>query len=150
MNSKTFVGLWREGLLVFVFWLGLHFLENPLASVAGEEGVAAGGFEEFAVTVVGAEADDPIGDAAGLVEVVGDEDDGAGGFHGEDAFFDGFAGAGVEGAGGFVHEDDFWIEREGACEAEALLLADGEAQGGVVETVFDFVPEGGIAEGFFE
>lgn len=99
------------------------------------------------MAAVCAEAGDPVGEAACLIEVVGDDDDAAGGFHGEDAGFDGFGGFWVEGAGGLVHEDDFWVCGDGAGEAEALLLADGEAARGVFEAVFDLVPEGGGAEG---
>jgi hypothetical protein len=90
-----------------------------------------------------------ITDAIGLGKIVGDEDDGADLFEGEDELFDGFGGFGIECAGGFIHEDDFRIQGESAGEAKALLLTDGETLGWFSEAVFDFVPKGSFAEGFF-
>ena len=37
-------------------------------------------------------------------------------------------GAGVQGAGGLIHQQDFWLDSQGAGNAQALLLAAGKAQ----------------------
>ena len=84
--------------------------------------------------------DDVVGDALRLPQGMGDEDDGEVFLEFEEEFFDLFGGEGVEGGGGFVAEDDLGLDRDSSGEAEALLLADGESGGGVVEPVFDFVP----------
>ena len=87
-----------------------------------------------------------VGDAGGLLHVVGDEDDGVVLLELVDEFLDARGGDGIEGGAGLVHEEDGGLDREGPGDAEALLLAAGEAQGILVEAVLDLVPEGGIAE----
>jgi len=42
------------------------------------------------------------------------------------------------------------LEGDGAGDAEALLLSTGKSEGGLLETVFDFIPEGGGLQGFFD
>jgi hypothetical protein len=41
---------------------------------------------------------------------------------------------------GFVHEDHVGLDRNAASDAEPLLLASGEAHGGVLQAVLDLVP----------
>ncbi len=69
------------------------------------------------------------------------------GFH---ELFDFVGGDGVEGGAGFVHEEDFGLGGDGAGDAEALLLAAGEGEGGTVEAVFYFVPQAGGDERSFD
>ena len=58
-------------------------------------------------------------------------------------------GDGVKGGAGFVHEDDLRTDRDGARDAEALLLASGKAEGTILEAVLDLVPEGGFFQATF-
>jgi hypothetical protein len=81
---------------------------------------------------------------------VGDDDDGEAGAEVEDEFLDFGGGDGVEGGAGLIHEEDLWLDGDGAGDAEALLLAAGEAVGALVKAVFDFVPEGGGAQAFLD
>ncbi len=55
-------------------------------------------------------------------------------------------GDGVERGAGLVHEDDLGLDRDGAGDAEALLLAAGEAERAGVEAVAHFFPQRGAAE----
>ena len=83
------------------------------------------------------------------MHVVGDDDDGdllAEGLH---ELLDLVGGDGVEGGAGFVHQEDFGLGGDGAGDAEALLLAAGEGEGGGVQAVLDFVPQAGGFEGAF-
>ena len=84
-----------------------------------------------------------IGDAGGLLHVVGDDEDGHFVLEGEDHVLDFRRGDRVEGGGGLVEEEDFRLGGQGAGDAQALLLAAGELDGRLVQPVFDFVPEGG-------
>ena len=91
-----------------------------------------------------------IADAGGLLHVVGDGDDGAEIFQLNEELFD-FRGAdGIEGGARLIEEKNFGFDGQGACDAEALLLAAGKIVGGLVELVFHFVPEGGVAEAFLD
>ncbi len=91
-----------------------------------------------------------IADACGLLHVVGDGDDGAEIFQLNEELFD-FRGAdGIESGARLVEEKNFGLDGQGAGDAEALLLAAGKIVGGLVELVFHFVPEGGMAEAFLD
>src|SRR5437899_1451145 len=58
--------------------------------------------------------------------------------------FDLTGGDRVQGGARRVHEQDLWLDRQGACYAEALLLSAGKAGAGLLaQMVFDFVPECG-------
>src|ERR1700682_3084941 len=46
-----------------------------------------------------------------------------------------------------VHQQQRRIDRDGTSDAEPLLLTAGEADGRLVETVLDFVPQLGAAQG---
>ena len=48
----------------------------------------------------------------------------------------------VEGRGGFVHQDDLRFYRQGAGNAQALLLSARDGQSGLVELVLHLVPQG--------
>ncbi len=88
-----------------------------------------------------------VRDAAGLLHVVGDDDDGVIAAQLVDQFLDLHGGDGVEGGGGLVHEEDLRLGGDGAGDAKPLLLAAGEADAGLAEIVLHLVPEGGHAEG---
>ena len=72
------------------------------------------------------------------------DDDGKAFLELEDEFFNFAGGNGIEGGAGLIHEKNFGLDSQGARNAEALLLASGEAGAGLlVHLVFYFVPEGG-------
>ena len=52
----------------------------------------------------------------------------------------------VERRAGLVHQQHLGLDRDRAGDAEALLLAAGEAGAGLVEAVLDLVPEVGAAQ----
>ena len=92
------------------------FLSTPLpADVGAGEGVrgrlkellSRSILDESASVFLDPEEADVVGDAAGLSEVVGDDDDGVAAAEAGDHVFDDAAGEGVEGAAGFVEEEDF-------------------------------------------
>src|SRR6266511_1421957 len=82
------------------------------------------------VVDVGGEERGAVGDPGRLLHVVG--------------------GDRVEGGAGFVHEDDFRAYGDGAGNAQPLLLSAGQGQGGLLELVFDLVPQGGAVQGMFD
>ncbi len=51
-------------------------------------------------------------------------------------------GDGVQGRAGLVQQDHLGLDRQHPGDAQALLLAAGELQGGLPELVLDLVPEG--------
>ena len=51
----------------------------------------------------------------------------------------------VERRARLVHQDHFGIDRDGAGDAQALLLAAGEAGAGIVEAVLDLLPQAGAS-----
>ena len=53
----------------------------------------------------------------------------------------------VERRAGLVHQDHLGADRDRARDAQALLLAAGEAVAGLVEPVGDLVPQAGAAQG---
>jgi len=126
-------------------------LKDPAAGFAPKEGVAASAFQHFSRSggFGWTEATDPVGDTAGLPEIVCDKHDGAVGFKAQNERFDGFGGTGIKGTGGLVHEDDFGIGGKRAGQAEALLLANRKHLGGRMQPVFDLVPQRCLAQGFF-
>lgn len=72
-----------------------------------------------------------LGDLAGAVHVVGDDDAGDAEFFAEfvDELVDAIGADGIEAGGGFVVEDDAGFEDDGAGEGNALALAAGELSG---------------------
>ena len=65
-------------------------------------------------------------DARGLLHRVGDDDDGVAAAQLVDQFLDPRGGDRVERRAGLVHQDHFGIDRDGAGDAQALLLAAGQ------------------------
>ena len=64
-----------------------------------------------------------LGDARGLLHVVRDDDDGVATAQFVDQLLDARGGDGIERAARFVHQDDFGFHRDGAGDAQPLLLA---------------------------
>ena len=77
------------------------------------------------------EDDDPVAEFDGLVEVVRDEDDRLVefGLDMDKLVLETLAGDGIHGAEWLVHEEDRRVRGEGACHADALLLASRELLG---------------------
>ena len=70
---------------------------------------------------------DVVGEPAGLGDVVGDEDDlGAGAMGAVDHLLDRLNRGRIKAGGGFVQKQDIRLERKGAHQGEALLLATGQ------------------------
>ena len=88
-----------------------------------------------------------VGDARGLLHVMGNHHECvvALELHGELLDLD--RRDRVERRGGLVHKQDLGLHRDGARDAQALLLATGQAQTGLLELVLDLVPQGGAAQG---
>ena len=57
---------------------------------------------------------------------------------------------GIERGTGLVHQQHFRFDREGARDAEPLLLSAGEAHPGLLQVIFHFVPERRHAQRFLE
>src|SRR6266404_1911213 len=88
----------------------------------------------------------PLRDARGLLRVVGDDRDRQLLLEIVDQLFDLGGGDGDERRARLVHQEDLRIHREGAGDAEALLLAAREAHPGLVQIVLHLVPQGRVAE----
>ena len=69
-----------------------------------------------------------IGAAAGLLHVVRDDDDGVLLLQLPDQLFHFGGGDGIERGAGLIHQDDLGLDREGARNAETLLLARRKAR----------------------
>ena len=92
------------------------------------------------------EAGGHVADAAGLLHVVGDDDDRVLVLEVVHQVLDPGGGDRVERRAGLVHEDDLGLDGQGPGDAEPLLLAAREVEARAVELVLDLVPEGGAAE----
>ena len=85
-------------------------------------------------------------DPLGLLHVVGDDD------HGDvvgdvgDRLLDPSGGGGVEGRARLVHQQDPGLDRQGAGDAQALLLAPRQGAPELVQPVLDLVPQSGLRE----
>ena len=73
---------------------------------------------------------------------MGDDDDGEVLAQLINQLFDLRRGDGVEGGARLIHQQHFWRGGDGAGDAEALLLAAGQAGAGGGEAVFHLIPEG--------
>jgi hypothetical protein len=82
-----------------------------------------------------------VRDACGLLHIVRDDDDRVVGLQFVDQFLDLRCRDRIERRGGFVEQDDFGLHRNGACDAQTLLLAAGKAQSAGVELVLHLGPE---------
>ena len=82
-----------------------------------------------------------VGDAGGLLHVVGDDDDRVLGLQLVDQVLDRRGRDRVERRARLVHQQHLRLDGDRAGDAEPLLLATGEAHAGLVEPVLDLVPE---------
>ncbi len=80
-----------------------------------------------------------LGDFAGAVHIVGDDDAGDAEFFAKfvDELVNAIGADGVEAGGGFIVKDDAWLEDDGAGEGDALALAAGELGGEFVLDAFE-------------
>src|SRR5258705_11471499 len=91
-----------------------------------------------------------IADASGLLHIVSNDSDGADVLQLHKELFN-FCGAdGIESGARLVEKKDFGFDGQGAGDAQTLLLAAGKFVGGLVKVIFHFVPEGGVAQAFFD
>ena len=51
--------------------------------------------------------------------------------------------------GGLIHQQHFRLHRQGAGDAQALLLPAGKAQGALLQPVLHFIPDGGGTQALF-
>ena len=82
-----------------------------------------------------------VGDARSLLHVVGDDHDRVALLELVDQLLDLQRRDRIERRAGLVHQDHLGLDRDRAGDAQALLLAAGEADPGVVEAILDLVPE---------
>ena len=78
---------------------------------------------------------------------MGDDDDGVLVFQIGDQILNLGGGDGIQGGGGLVHQQDVGLHRQGPGDAQALLLAAGQAQGGLFQAILHLVPDGRALEG---
>ena len=90
-----------------------------------------------------------VGHAAGLGQVVGDDDHGIAALQTQNQFFHHRRGHGIKSTTGFVHQQDFRLQHQGASDAEPLLLTTRQGQRRAVETIADFMPQAHIPERLF-
>src|SRR2546426_1896850 len=83
----------------------------------------------------------PLGDAGGLLHIVRHDHDRVRGLELPDQLLDFLGRDRVERGSRFVHEQNLRLDRERTGDAEALLLAARERQGGRAEPVFYLFPE---------
>src|SRR5439155_13846256 len=91
-----------------------------------------------------------IGDASGLLHVVGNRYDRVLGFELINQFLDLGRRDRIKRRTGLVHEKHFGLHRESARDAKPLLLAAGEACSRLMQIVFYFIPKRGHAKRFFQ
>ena len=80
---------------------------------------------------------------------MGDNDDGVILFQFHCQIFDAGSGDGVQRGSGLVHQQDGGFHCQSAGDAKPLLLTTGHSQGILLQTVLDFVPDCGTAQGLF-
>ena len=91
-----------------------------------------------------------LADAGGLLHGVGDDHDRIAAREVRDQLLDLGGGDRVERRTGFVHQDDFGIDRDGARDAQALLLAARQRGPAIGEAILDFFPKAGAPQGFLD
>ena len=87
-----------------------------------------------------------VRDACGLLHVVRDDDDRVLLLQVLHEVLDAGRCDRVEGRAWLVHQDDVRLDRDGACDAQALLLTAGQGVGVLLELVLDLVPERGATQ----
>src|SRR5690606_4061768 len=87
-----------------------------------------------------------VGAARRLLHVVGDDQDGVVLLEFGDELLDAAGGDGVQGRGRFVEQDHLRPQRHRPGDAQALLLAAGQAERVLLQLVLHLVPEGRLAQ----
>src|SRR5437764_1350414 len=87
-----------------------------------------------------------VGHAARLLHVVGDDDDRVALAQLGDQLLDLQRGDRIQRGAGLVHEDDLGLHRQGARDAQALLLAAGEPDARLLEAVLHLLPQARAAQ----
>src|SRR3982751_6872083 len=90
-----------------------------------------------------------IRDARRLLHVVGDDDDGVGGFELVDQFLDALRRDWIERRGGLVHQQHVGPDRQRARDAQPLLLPPGEGERRFVQAILDLVPDRRLGQALF-
>src|SRR5690554_2786919 len=103
----------------------------------GEHPLGIVDLDEFAQMKVGG----ALGHPRRLLHGVGNDGDGVVLRQLGDQLLDPRRGDGVEGRAGLVHQDHFGTDGDGAGNAQALLLAAGQAGAGLVQALLDLVPQ---------
>ena len=85
-----------------------------------------------------------------LAHVMGDDYHGVLSLEGGNCLLETRRGDRIQGRGRLIQQQDFWLYRDTAGDAEALLLAAREAEPGVLEFVFDLIPEGCATQRLFD
>src|SRR6185437_13261636 len=91
-----------------------------------------------------------VGAARRLLHVVRDDGNAIVGFELGDELLDALRRDRVERGGGLVEQQDLGLDRDGAGNAEALLLTAGEREPALRELILDLVPEGSAAQRLFD
>src|SRR3954451_5413785 len=105
---------------------------------------------EAGVVDVRSEEPGAIRHPGSLLHVVGDDDDGELLLELLHQVLDARGRDGIERGARLVHEYDVGLHRDGARDAQALLLTTGEAQTARLQLVLDLVPERSAREGVLD
>ena len=92
----------------------------------------------------------PLRHARRLLHVMGDDGDRITAAQLVDQLLDLGGGDRVERRAGLVHQDHFRIDRDGAGDAQALLLAAGQGRAAFLEAVLDLVPQARALQRFLD
>jgi hypothetical protein len=87
-----------------------------------------------------------IGQAGGLLHVVGDDDNGCNVLDLKEQLFNFQGGDGIERGTRLVEQKHFGLNRQSARNAQTLLLAAGQSGGGLLQFVFDLTPKGSVGQ----
>src|SRR5436305_359576 len=88
--------------------------------------------------------------ARGLLHVMGDDHDGITGFQLVDQFLDSRGRDRIERRAGFVEQNDLRLYRDGARDAQALLLSAGQAEPAGIQLVLHLVPQRAALQRLFD
>src|SRR4051812_40866547 len=115
--------------------LARDVLLGPRVRRRGEDGLGRGVLDELA----GEEERGRVGHARGLLHVLRDDDDREARLEVVDELLDAQRGDRVERRARLVHEDHLGLHGDRAGDAQALLLAAGQADAGLAEPVLDLL-----------
>src|SRR6185295_6410914 len=122
--------------------LARDVLLGPTVVGLGEDLLSGAVFDQLAVE----HERGRVRDARGLLHVVRDDDDRVALLELVDELLDLQGRDRVQRGGGLIHEDDLGLDGDRARDAQALLLAAGEADARLTEAVLDLLPQAGAAQ----